>query len=78
MLALRWSVKYFYAPNSPIFRKSCGEVEHTENRQLQGILLFKQTQLNKGKWDNIKSKILTQTQEILRKKHLTSNVKHKD
>ena len=78
MLALRWSVKYFYAPNSSIFRKSCGEVEHRENLQLQGDLLFKQTQLNKGKWDNIKSKILTQTQEILRKEHLTLNVKHKD
>ena len=24
VLVVRWSVKCFFAPNSPIFRKSCG------------------------------------------------------
>ena len=27
VLAVRWSVKYFFAPNSPIFQKSCGKEE---------------------------------------------------
>ena len=43
ILAVRWSVKYFYAENSPIFWKS-GEEEDGENWQMQNVLLFKQTQ----------------------------------
>ena len=44
VLAVQWPVKYFFAPNFPIFRKSCGEEEDGENRQMQSALLFKQTQ----------------------------------
>ena len=36
--------KIFFAPNSPKFRKSGGEEEDGENRQMQGVLLSKQTQ----------------------------------
>ena len=35
--------KIFFVPNSSIFRKSRGE-EDGENRQMQSVLLFKQTQ----------------------------------
>ena len=44
VLVVQWSVKYFFAPNFPIFRKSCKEEEDGENRQMQSVLLFKQTQ----------------------------------
>ena len=39
-LALQWSVKYFFAPNSLLFRKSSKE----EDKQFQRFLLFKKTQ----------------------------------
>ena len=36
--------KIFFAPNSPIFCKSCGGEEDGKNRQMQSALLFKKTQ----------------------------------
>ena len=44
VLSVRRPVKYFFAPISPIFRKSREEKEDGENRQMKGVLLFKQTQ----------------------------------
>ena len=41
VLAARGSLKYFFAPNYPIFQKSCGEEDW--ERQLQSLMLFKQT-----------------------------------
>ena len=38
-----WIVKYYFAPNSSIFRKSPREEEDGENRQMQSVLLLKQT-----------------------------------
>ena len=35
VLAVRWSVKYFSAPNSPLFRKSRGGEENGVSRQMQ-------------------------------------------
>ena len=43
-LAVQWSVKNIFAPNSPIFRKNYGEEEDGENQQMHNVLLFKQTQ----------------------------------
>ena len=41
-----WSVKYFFAPDSPTFRKNRSEEEKDgENQQIQNGLLFKQTQI---------------------------------
>ena len=45
-----WFVKYFFAPNYPIFRKKFGREaveghgERPLERQLQSVMLFKQTQ----------------------------------
>ena len=33
MLAVRWSVKYFFTPNSPLFRKSGGEKKKKDNHE---------------------------------------------
>ena len=45
VLAVRWSVKYFFVPNSSMFQKNCEEKEEDgENWQMQGSLLFKQMQ----------------------------------
>ena len=44
VFVVRWSVTYFSAPNSPILRKSCGEEQDRENREMQSVLLFKQMQ----------------------------------
>ena len=44
LLGLRWSVKYVFAPNSPIFRRSPGKKEDGENHKMESISLFKQRQ----------------------------------
>ena len=46
-IRFRWSVKYFFAPNSTIFRKKCDREEEAEEdgeRKLQSVMLFRQTQ----------------------------------
>ena len=46
LLAVRWSVKNFFAPNSPIYQKNRREEEEDgENRQIQSVSFFRQTQL---------------------------------
>ena len=41
-LAIRWSIKYFFATNSPIFRirlaEKQGEEEHTQMQSVMGVL----------------------------------------
>ena len=44
LLGFRWSVKYIFAPNSPIFRRSPRKKEDGENHKMQSISLFKQKQ----------------------------------
>ena len=45
VLAVRWSVKYSFAPNSPIFPIRLAEKrKEEEHRQLQCALRFTQTQ----------------------------------
>ena len=44
VLGWRWSGKHFFASNSLIFQRSCGEEEDGEKRQMQSVLPFKQTQ----------------------------------
>ena len=44
--AVRWSVKYIFAPNSPIFQKNAVE-EQQRDRQWQSVKLFKQTHLTR-------------------------------
>ena len=34
VLAVRWSVKYIFAPNSPIFRESCDEKKNTNRKAI--------------------------------------------
>ena len=42
VLAVRWSVKYFFASDSPISRKSLDEGSKQTARQLQSVTLYKQ------------------------------------
>ena len=44
-MAVRWSVKQFFAPNFPIFWENSGEEEKEdgENRQMESVLFLKQT-----------------------------------
>ena len=44
-MAVRWSVKQFFAPNFPIFWENSGEEEKEdgENRQMKSVLFLKQT-----------------------------------
>ena len=44
VLAVRGFVKYFFAPNSLIFHKSLDERRQQVARQLQDVMLYKQTQ----------------------------------
>ena len=45
MVAVRWSAKYFFALNSPIYWKRCGrEAEEDGERQLLSVMPFKQMQ----------------------------------
>ena len=44
VLAVRWSVKYSFAPNSPIFPIKLAEKRKEEHRQLQCAMRFTQTQ----------------------------------
>ena len=47
LLAVPWSVEYFFAPNYPIFQRSRREEEDGENRQMQSALLFNKNNLIK-------------------------------
>ena len=44
VLAVQGFVKYFFAPNSLIFHKSLDERRQQVARQLQDVMLYKQTQ----------------------------------
>ena len=48
VVAVRWSIKNFFAPNSPIFRKSLDEERKQMARQLQSVMLYKKTQQDVG------------------------------
>ena len=48
VVAVRWSIKNFFAPNSPIFHKSLDEGRKQMARQLQSVMLYKQTQQDVG------------------------------
>ena len=54
-LAVRWSVKYFFAPNFPLIQKSGGDAEDGENRQIQNVSLFTQTQIKIISSNDLKS-----------------------
>ena len=58
VLAVWWFVKYYFAPNFPIFRKSQTE-EDGGNRKMQSALLLKQMQQNKEIYLNITNKLNT-------------------
>ena len=49
VLAFGWSVKYFFAPNSPMFRKNLDKRQKQIAKQLQNVMLYKQTQQEKQK-----------------------------
>ena len=44
VLAVQWSVKYFFTKNSPIFWKSHVKEVDGENLQMQSVSLLKQIQ----------------------------------
>ena len=44
VLAVQWSVKYFFTKNFPIFRKSRVKEVDGENLQMQSVSLLKQIQ----------------------------------
>ena len=44
MLVVTYSVTYLFAPNFPISRKSLEEGRKQTARQLQSVMLYKQTQ----------------------------------